>query len=54
MIDGNGHIWTNVDTGTDSNNLMPNPLGGYYSLGVGHTGNGYARITYCGKSVQNC
>lgn len=43
MIDGSGYTWTNVKTNAD--NLMPNPDGGYYESGVGHTGNGYAKIT---------
>ena len=49
MIDGIGHTWTTQDTGSNSNNLMPNPNGGYYAEGLGHTGNGYARITYLGN-----
>ena len=49
MIDGKGHTWTNEDVGIKSDNLMPNPNGGYYASGVGHSGNGYARITYLGK-----
>ncbi len=49
MIDGLGHTWTNVDIGIDNNNLMPNPTGGYYASGVGHSGRGYARITYLGE-----
>ena len=28
-----------------------NPSGGYYASGVGHGGNGYARITYLGTSI---
>lgn len=46
MIDGAGYSWTNVK---GEQVQMPNPQGGYYDLGVGHTGNGYARITYLGK-----
>ncbi|MDD3392810.1 MAG: glycine rich domain-containing protein [Bacilli bacterium] len=42
MIDGNGYFWTNVK---ESQSQMPNPAGGYYDLGVGNSGNGYARIT---------
>ena len=42
MIDGTGYSWTNVK---GEQAQMPNPSGGSYSLGVGHTGNGYARIT---------
>jgi hypothetical protein len=42
MIDGAGYAWTNV-----KGNLkpMPNPAGGNYAGGVGHAGNGAARIT---------
>ena len=43
IIDGSGYFWTN-DKG--SLQQMPNPSGGYYASGVGHSGNGYARITY--------
>ena len=46
MIDGAGYSWTNVK---GSQEAMPNPTGGYYDLGVGHTGNGFVRITYLGK-----
>ena len=46
MIDGAGYAWTNVK---GSLQQMPNPSGGNYALGVGHTGNGYARITYLGE-----
>ncbi len=42
MIDGAGYSWTNVK---GSLQQMPNPAGGYYASGVGHTGNGAARIT---------
>ena len=49
MIDGAGHTWTNEDQGIDNNNLMPKPGGGYYASGVGHSGNGYVRITYLGE-----
>ncbi len=42
MIDGAGYNWTNVK---GSQTAMPNPSGGTYALGVGHAGNGYARIT---------
>ena len=42
MIDGAGYKWTNTK---GSLTLMPNPSGGYYESGKGHTGNGYARIT---------
>ena len=43
MIDGNGYKWINVISSMEA---MPNPSGGYYDLGKGHTGNGYARITF--------
>ncbi len=41
MIDGRGYNWT-----TTIGNLtpMPDPEGGYYENGVGHSGDGYARI----------
>jgi len=42
MIDGSGYAWTNVKGALQA---MPNPAGGYYASGVGHTGNGAARIT---------
>ena len=42
MIDGNGYSWTTVKGGQVQ---MPNPQSGYYNLGQGNTGNGYARIT---------
>lgn len=45
MIDGNGYGWTNIQ---NSYQLMPNPAGGTYSMGVGNSGNGYAKITYIG------
>ncbi len=45
MIDGDGYTWTNIKSGDVGTNLMPNPFGGYYESGVGHTGNGYAKIT---------
>ena len=46
MIDGAGYSWTNVKGSLEQ---MPNPSGGYYTSGRGHTGNGYAKITYLGK-----
>jgi len=45
MIDGNGYSWTNEKGALQ---VMPNPLGGNYASGVGHSGNGYARITFIG------
>jgi len=48
MIDGKGFTWTNVKASATGTNLMPNPLGDYYASGKGHTGNGYARITFVG------
>lgn len=52
MIDGAGYTWTNSKASTAGTNLMPNPAGGTYASGVGHTGNGYARITYIGESLS--
>ena len=46
MIDGAGYSWTTSKQGQVQ---MPNPNGGYYALGTGHTGNGYARITFIGQ-----
>ena len=46
MIDGQGYSWTNAK---GSQEQMPNPTGGNYALGVGHSGNGYAKITYLGQ-----
>ncbi len=42
MIDGHGYAWTSSIGGLEQ---MPNPGGGYYASGVGHSGNGYAKIT---------
>ncbi len=42
MIDGAGYNWTNVK---GEQVPIPNPLGGFYELGVMHTGNGHAKIT---------
>lgn len=42
MIDGSGYRWTTVK---DSLYQMPNPLGGYYNIGIGHNGQGYCRIS---------
>ncbi len=47
MIDGAGYNWTNTK-GSLVN--MPNPSGGTYASGIGHTGAGYARITYLGDN----
>ena len=47
MIDGSGYEWTNIK---GSQKQMPKPDGEYYPLGQGHTGNGYARITYLGQN----
>ena len=46
MIDGQGYKWTNTK---GSRQQMPKPAGGSYASGVGHSGNGYARITYLGN-----
>lgn len=44
MIDGAGYQWT---TSKGSQKRMPNPSSSTdYGTGVGHTGNGFARITY--------
>ncbi len=47
MLDGKGYPWTTV-IGTTLEQ-MPSPTGGFYSAGEGHSGNGYARITYLGE-----
>lgn len=49
MIDGAGYKWTDVK---GSQQQMPNPSSGNYALGVGHTGNGYARITWLGDTLS--
>ncbi len=46
MIDGEGYLWQEKKENLER---MPNPQGGYYELGKGHLGNGYARITFLGK-----
>lgn len=46
MIDGKGYSWTNAK---GSLTAMPKPTGGYYSNGVGNTGNGAVRITLSGN-----
>ena len=48
MIDGAGYKWTNTK---GSLQAMPNPSGGTYASGKGHTGNGYAKITWLGDSI---
>jgi len=52
MIDGNGYKWT---TSKGSLQQMPNPNGGYYDSGVGHTGDGAAKINQLDgtKTVTN-
>ena len=50
MIDGAGYSWTNVKGALTQ---MPNPNGGYYGSGVGHIGNGYAKITYIRPINEN-
>ena len=42
MIDGAGYEWT---TSKGALKVIPNPSGGNYASGVGHSGNGYCRIT---------
>ncbi len=46
MIDGEGYNWTNEK---GSQVAMPSPSGGTYALGIGHSGHGYAKITYMGE-----
>ena len=43
MIDGGGCEWTTNTRGSQS--AMPNPAGGNYTSGIGHSGHGYAKIT---------
>ena len=43
MIDGAGYAWTNIKGVQEQ---IPMPDGSYYPLGVGHTGNGVAKISY--------
>ncbi len=43
MIDGAGYLWTHVKGDQEE---MPNPTGELNAIGVGHSGNGYAKITY--------
>ena len=42
MIDGTGHVWTTDIGGLE---LMPNPSGGSYGSGAGHSGNGCCIIS---------
>ena len=46
MIDGNGYRWFYFK---DTLQAMPNPNGGTYDNGIGHKGDGHARITYIGE-----
>ena len=46
MIDGSGFTWTTTKASTTGTNLMPKPDGTTYASGVGHTGDGYAKISY--------
>jgi hypothetical protein len=48
MIDGTGYSWTNVKGGQIQ---MPKPEGGFYDLGLGHTGNGYAKVDLIFKGL---
>ncbi|MBP5675215.1 hypothetical protein J6W91_02690 [Candidatus Saccharibacteria bacterium] len=48
MIDGEGKAWTNT---RGSYQAMPNPTGGNYAQGAGHTGAGYARVTWLGDTI---
>ena len=43
MIDGRGYKWTNQK---EDVTLMPSPNGGDYASGIGHIGDGYAKITF--------
>ncbi len=45
MIDGLGYKWSDKK---EEQVQMPSPDGTLYALGVGHAGNGYAKITYLG------
>ncbi len=42
MIDGAGYSWTNEKQNQTN---MPTPYNGTYELGIGHQGNGHAKIT---------
>ncbi len=46
MIDGAGYKWSDKK---EEQVQMPKPDGTLYDIGVGHSGNGYAKITYLGK-----
>ena len=46
MIDGEGYSWT---TTRSDQELMPTPSGSTYASKQGHTGNGYAKITFLSK-----
>ena len=48
MIDGSGYAWTTIKGDLQA---MPNPAGGYYASGEGHSGNGYAKILYLGPTI---
>ena len=48
MIDGLGYKWTNTKGALQA---MPKPAGGTYASGTGHTGNGYAKITWLGDTI---
>ncbi len=43
MIDGSGYLWTHTK---ESQENMKTPLGSYYDIGEGHSGNGAAKITH--------
>ena len=45
IIDGGGYTWTNDEKSKARTNLMPMPSDGTYASGIGHTGNGSAKIT---------
>ena len=48
MIDGSGYAWTNTKGALQQ---MPNPTGGYYASGVGHSGDGVAKITLLNSAI---
>ncbi len=46
MIDGVGYSWTIInDELSKTLEQMPNPIGGLYNSNIGHSGDGYAKIT---------
>ena len=47
IIDGSGYTWTNVK-GSQSQMPSKTTVGAFYTLGIGNSDGGYARITYIG------